>query len=253
MISRMAIEIQAFRTLLAAVIDERFGGNVTVAAKAAQYDRGNLSRILRDDLPPPELKRLADILNRWGVRGEKAEQILQAARYRKMNKPGREFVERLGVQSAAAQGGASVILHPRRKPLILLMTPGDAAPGLYREFTPLEGSFSESAGLLASEDDVGDNEREFLCFGPVPEGSIAVRIDEDVECLPREFRGFAVFGPAQKPSGNGAGLFEIKGEPPVAIVRFHAEGHDVTIYRGHEANRLPAPTIRSFRPFIAAV
>lgn len=249
------MKVREFIDVFAEVVQDLFEGNITAAARAGHYNRPQLSKILRGDAPPPALSRLEDILARWRVPADRAEEVLQAARYRKMNPPGRQFVSKLGILEQPGLQGKGTIMPPgpRRKPLILMISEKDAEKDLYVEYVPLEGSFSQTGGFLGLEDDVEEGEREYVVYGPVPTGSIAVRIDDDLEGLPGGFRGFAIFGPEARVQGSGLGLFELRGDPAVVVASYEkADGGVLLVYR-HRKNRVPFSTVKSFRPFVAAV
>lgn len=216
-------------------------GSVAEAARRAGVDRGWLSKVIRGSERPPSFERLDVMISRWGLSDEAHVRLRTAAVWEKANPAARELLAQSGIAG-----------HPSaRTRLTLFMTPADAGKELYRDYVPIEGSYSASAGILPMPDSIRDGEREYLAFGPVPKGSVAVRLDEAVEGFPA--RSFIVFGPVVAAPRGGMGLFRVKGDPADVIARFEADARSATLLGEHGSARVPAGNILQIRLFVAVV
>lgn len=215
--------------------------SISEAARSGGISRALLSKMAKGTERPPSAERLEAMIANWGLSVAEAEELRFAADWRKSNAAGKRIIERV---CSPSQGGLTM----NRPRLLLFMRRSDAH--LYAEHVPVEGSYDPATGILPPEDLIPDDESEYLAFGPVPDGSIAVKLAAATE-------GFApdvtlIFGPESRWGASGMGLWYLKGQPAEVIARFEAR-KEVSLLYETGALRLPAPTIKAFRPFVAAV
>jgi hypothetical protein len=174
--------VEDFAALIRGIVDERFGGNITEAARVGRLDRSALSRAAAGKAVP-SLPRLEVFLDASRVDPKKKRRALEAAEFARRPAKERAVINKHGLPTRrlGIEGGKP--MQPgRRKILSNLMAKKDVAPRLYKEYIPIEGSYSE-AGYLPNEYELPDDQGDFLVWGPVPTGSIAVRIDGEVETV----------------------------------------------------------------------
>jgi len=137
--------------------------------------------------------------------------------------------------------------------LLEWVTPSHAAPELYKRFVPVLGFWTEAGmvdDMLAPPADEPEA-RLFLDHGPWPEGTIAVKLHVALWRIPPG--AIALFGEVEKTPSSGMGLFNVSAIPSDVIAAFERKGSDVLLYRGILGEKLRAKSIRSFRPFLAAI
>ena len=228
---------------------ERYG-SVAKAASVAGIDRGWLSKAQKGREKPPSVERLDEIIARWGLPETEARKLKMAALWEKANEAGLELVRMLGGDGRTAGTGRARARTGRTR-LCVFSKPSDVSDRLYKEYVPIEGSYSHSGGMLPPPDLMEDGEREYLSWGPVPKNSIGIRLDEKTEGY--EAGSILVFGPKCPLPPAGMGLVTIKGTPSDVVGRFEANKRDA-IFLSEEGNtRIPRSALTSYRPFVAAV
>lgn len=221
-------------------------GSIAEAARVGKCTRGWLSRVAKGSERPPSLARLEELMDHWGCSPDDAERLRQAAVWEKANPAAKVLLRRAGL----VDGKRESIMGGRTR-LVLLMTAADAGKRMFEEYVPLAGSYTRAKGMLSMLDDSPDGEAEYLAFGPVPVGSVAVRVDEEIEGYHEGV--ILVFGPEAPVPGSGFGLFTVRGAPPDVVARFEKHPHDVHFLGEREVTVVPEKNISAFRPFLTAV
>lgn len=209
------------------------------AARVARVDRGWLSKVAKGTERPPSLKRLDDMIARWGLSADEAHALRRSAIWEKANPSAKELLSESGLA-----GGA-----PGAARLTVLMKARDAAKRLYSEFVPLVGAYS-APDILPSPDYSEGDEAVYLAYGPTPKGSIAVE-------LAAQAQGFArgaclVFGPEGKPH-QGLGLLRLDRPTRDIIGVCHVAGRRIEVHADGEIFNVASSGVISFRPFVAVV
>ncbi len=253
-IASMAKQVDSEFTRLIRRLIERFPSKAD-AARAGGVDRPTISALYHGDAKAISQERLKGMLEQLGVDPSLTKDLRLAHFHETEDRAKVELV-------TAAQGDGMMSITSGRTKFTRWSRPADVGAALYREWVPVEGSLSPDGGFLPVAEDMPDEERLYLAFPPVPEGSIALKIDADIEGFARG--SYLVFGPETAPAEAGLGLFEFVVPPPgsparemtatpaEAIVRFERAGRDLRLFFDKGTVRIPRDAIRSFRAFVGA-
>ena len=228
----------------AALVEEicRREGSIAQAARKAGVDRGWLSKVAKGTEKPPSLERLEEMIARWKPDRETADALRQSALWEKANPAARKLLRESGYLEKAPPTAA-----PART--TVLMRHSDVRERLYSEYVPVIGDYSRE-GIIPPADYSRDDEGDFLPFGPVPEGSVALKL---IHAAAGFSEGdFLVFGPEMRPH-PGLGLFQIKRSGVEFIAVCRKGGRRVEAMVEGEVKTFAREKIVSFRPFVARV
>ncbi|HUU55452.1 MAG TPA: helix-turn-helix transcriptional regulator [Armatimonadota bacterium] len=137
------------------------------------------------------------------------------------------------------------------KRLVFTLAPAEALTKLYEEYVPIEGEFDPEFGIISSAERLSDDEadRQYLVFGRVPKGSVAVVLSVEAAGFPA--RTMIIFGPECPLPPAGMGLLAIAGQPQEVIGHFERSTNGIYLFVKSERMHFPKSVIKSFRPFLA--